>query len=166
MENFDWSRFVKRIPVNGQTQSLYDLWTTQEGLERWFLRHADFKQKDGQPRGRTARIEPGDTYEWRWHGWEDEMVERGTILEVNGRDKIKFVFGKAGTVTVTIVKESGMPLVELVQDKIPSDEESKVNFHLGCQTGWVFYLTNLKSVVEGGLDLRNKRTDLRNVVSS
>jgi hypothetical protein len=30
-----------------------------------------------------------------------------------------------------------------------------------CQLGWTFYLANLKSVIEGGVDLRNKNVDLK-----
>ncbi|RZK15239.1 MAG: SRPBCC domain-containing protein, partial [Pedobacter sp.] len=45
---------------------------------------------------------------------------------------------------------------ELTQKNIPTDENSKRNIRLGCHNGWSFYLINLKSVFEGGLDLRNK----------
>lgn len=56
--------------------------------------------------------------------------------------------------------------MELVQAKIPTDEISKVRLHLGCQNGWTFYLTNLKSIMEGGLDLRNKNVNIKRVVTS
>ena len=42
------------------------------------------------------------------------------------------------------------------QKDIPTDDESKQGIRLGCHSGWSFYLVNLKSVYEGGLDLRNK----------
>jgi hypothetical protein len=32
--------------------------------------------------------------------------------------------------------------------------------------GWVFYLANLKSFPEGGIDLRNKNEKLKSVINS
>ena len=52
-------------------------------------------------------------------------------------------------------------IVELTQKNIPTDDNSKQHIRLGCHTGWSFYLVNLKSVYEGGLDLRNKETKLK-----
>lgn len=162
----DWSRFVKRIPINAGTEELYKSWATPHGLEKWFLRKAGFKNNDKKLLNPNEFIQVGDTYEWYWHGWPDEVVERGTILEANGKDFLKFNFGKAGIVSVTIKNEENENIVELIQEEIPTDEESKVNFHMGCSEGWAFYLVNLKSILEGGIDLRNKDLRLKRVVNS
>ncbi|MNF09593.1 hypothetical protein D3C80_2102910 [compost metagenome] len=63
-------------------------------------------------------------------------------------------------------QEEGETVVEITQSEIPTDERSKVYYHLGCSEGWTFYLANLKSVAEGGLDLRNKNEKIKRVVSS
>ncbi|MBI1938679.1 MAG: SRPBCC domain-containing protein [Ignavibacteriales bacterium] len=162
----DWSRFVKRIPINAETKEIYKSWAAPHGLEKWFLRKAEFKDTNKKILGPNEIIQVGDTYEWYWHGWPDEVVERGTILEANGRDFLKFSFGKAGIVSVAIKNEEGENIVELTQEEIPTDEESKVNFHMGCSEGWAFYLVNLKSILEGGIDLRNKDLRLKRVVNS
>ncbi|HUI31883.1 MAG TPA: SRPBCC domain-containing protein [Candidatus Acidoferrales bacterium] len=166
MKRYDWSRFVLRIPINSEVREIYDSWTTQTDLERWFLRRAAFSKPDKSPRPPNDHIKKGDTYEWLWHGYDDGTVERGTILEADGKDSLRFVFGKAGIVSVKIKTESGYTLVELQQEDIPADEESKISFHLGCTKGWAFYLANLKSVLEGGVDLRNRNINLKNVISS
>jgi uncharacterized protein YndB with AHSA1/START domain len=166
MQPNDWDQFVLRIPVNKDIAAIYHSWTTQEGLESWFLRQAAFTRKDGTTRDRHQPIEAGDTYEWLWHGWSDEVVEKGTILEVNGKDFIKFSFGQAGNVSVSIKPEGSDTIVELLQSEIPTDEESQVYYHLGCTKGWLFYLTNLKSILEGGIDLRNRKVELKNVINS
>lgn len=93
-------------------------------------------------------------------------MEAGEILEANGKDRFRFSFGKAGICTVTIKEENGQHIVELVQDNIPDDEQGKHYWHLGCKTGWTFYLANLKSLLEGGIDLRNKDESLKNVINS
>ncbi len=101
-----------------------------------------------------------------WHGWSDDTVERGTILQANGKDSLQFSFGKAGNVSVIIKKEQEEMVVQLVQDEIPVDEEGQVYYHIGCTKGWLFYLTNLKSILEGGIDLRNKNVELKDVINS
>jgi hypothetical protein len=162
----DYSRFTKRISVHASKKELYDCWATQVGLEKWFLREAEFHSHDKKRRSHDHPIQSGDTYEWRWHGWADDVAERGWVLEANGRDLFKFVFGHAGIVSVTIKEAHGEHIVELAQENIPTDEDSKINYYIGCQTGWTFYLTNLKSILEGGKDLRNKKTELKSVVNS
>lgn len=166
MPNHDWSTFTQRVPVRATIQQLYDAWATQAGLERWFLRKAEFTQPDKAVRDRESHVQQGDAYEWLWHGWSDDVVERGTVLEANGKDFFKFPFGKAGIVSVTIKAEQGLSLVELAQMGIPTDEDSKAYFHVGCAKGWVFYLTNLKSIFEGGIDLRNRDVNLKNVITA
>jgi len=69
-------------------------------------------------------------------------------------------------VVVKIYEAENQNIVDLTQEHIPSDEESKFNFHVGCSNGWVFYLANLKSIMEGGIDLRNKDEKLNPVLNS
>ena len=162
----DWSKFVVRVPVYTDVQKIYDLWATRAGLEKWFLRKAEFTKFNGALVNLQDYIQKGDKYEWLWHGWGDDVVERGTFLDANGKDFLKFIFGKAGVVSVQIKMEEGAAIVELVQEEIPDDEESKFSFHVGCSNGWTFYLANLKSVLEGGLDLRNKNINLQKVLNA
>lgn len=163
---YDWTRFVKRVNVNADINTVYKCWATQEGLEKWFLREAIFTTADGQQRGRHEPVQPGDKYAWRWHGWDDTTTEYGQISEANGIDSLKFVFGEAGNVTITIKTEQGQTIAELLQENISTDEKGKAWYHLGCSTGWVFYMANLKSVLDGGIDLRNKNVELRNVITA
>jgi uncharacterized protein YndB with AHSA1/START domain len=162
----DWSRFVKRISINADIDRIYNSWSSQAELEKWFLRKAEFTKPNGEKLGREEFIQKGCSYLWLWHGYSDDTDERGTILEANGKNLIKFVFGKAGIVTVRIKTEENENIVELIQEDIPTDEKSKFNYHVGCGEGWTFYLANLKSFLEGGIDLRNKNINVKKVISS
>jgi hypothetical protein len=164
METYDWTQFKLKIPVMAKKEKIYHAWASREGLESWFLRKALLTSADGSelPSGQNAT--EGSTYNWYWHGWDDNMVEKGEVVEANGSDRFSFTFGSAGTVHVSIGIEEGDTVVQLLQDGIPSN--GQVKFHLGCSNGWTFYLANLKSVLEGGLDLRNRNKKIRNVVSS
>lgn len=166
MTAINWSSFVVRIPIEATTEKLYWCWSTRTGMEYWFLRLSEYKTAKGDLRKENDHAKPGDLYTWRWHGWSDETTEQGTILDCNGTDYFKFSFGKAGICTVNIKKEGQHTIVELVQDNIPDSEEGKQTWHVGCKTGWTFYLANLKSLLEGGIDLRNKDQALQEVLNS
>jgi uncharacterized protein YndB with AHSA1/START domain len=166
MPDFNWSRFVARITVKASHKDLYKAWATRKGIEQWFLRMSEYKNKDGTARAANEFVEAGDTYRWLWHGWPDDTVETGVILDANGKDQLKFSFGKAGDCTVSIKTESGENIVELVQENIPVDEHGMTYYHLGCKTGWTFYLANLKSMMEGGVDLRNRNENIQRVINS
>ena len=166
MSKHDWGKFSQKIYIKGNSQQVYDAWTTRANLEKWFLRKAEFIKPDGIKREDSSPVQQDDIYEWMWHGHPDTAVEHGVVTEANGKDRFQFVFGKAGVVTVRM-KETG-PFTEMIltQDQIPTDEHGKINYHLGCATCWTFYLANIKSVLEGGLDLRNKNLEFTGVVNS
>ena len=165
MTEYNWSLFITRIPIKASTQELYDAWSTRKGIEHWFLRKAEYKSADGVLSGEDEHVQRGDTYAWKWYGWPEDIEEHGKILACNGRDYFQFKFGEAGICTVTIKEEHGYTIVELVQSDIPTDEHGMQYYHLGCKTGWTFHLTNMKSIFEGGLDLRNKDESLTNVIN-
>lgn len=165
-KDHDWSRFVVRVDVNAPVEKLYEAWATRQGIEYWFLRTSEYKKQDGTTCSDREFVEKGDTYRWLWHGWPDETVEYGIILDCNGKDFFSFSFGKAGNCAVTIKKEEDTTIVELVQYNIPVDEVSQHQWHIGCKTGWTFYLSNMKSLYEGGIDLRNKNVKLQEVLNS
>ena len=166
MQIYDWSQFRLRIPVNAEPATIFNAWSTQQGLESWFLRKAEFIKADGSMRPSKENVQIGDSYVWMWHGWPDEVSEKGVVLQENGKDVFKFSFGKGGNVTINIKEEEGQTIEDLLQDEIPVDEHSRTLYHIGCTKGWVFYLANLKSILEGGVDLRNRNELLRDVVNS
>ncbi len=162
----DWNQFKKRVTIRATTDSIYRAWTTGHGIESWFLRSAEFSNEAGVLRGAHEFAELGDNYLWKWHGWSDEANLRGNILAANGRDYFQFTFHDPMVVSIRILSEFGTNIVELVQTNIATDEDSRSNYFVGCGEGWTFYLTNLKSVLEGGLDLRNQDVRIRSVVNS
>lgn len=166
MADYDWGRFVVRVPINASGERLYDAWCTRKGIEHWFLRMSEYRSPDGELRKDDEPVEAGDSYAWRWHGWPDEVEEHGKILEANGKDLFRFSFGDAGNCTVQIKEESGQTILELTQSEIPTDEHGKQYWHVGCKTGWTFHLTNMKSIFEGGADLRNKDESVKNVINA
>lgn len=161
----NWSEFKLRVNINAPVQQVYDAWTSSRKLTGWFLRKAMFTSA-GKARGMDQPIAEGDEYEWYWFGYPDSVTEKGKILAANGRDKLVFTFSLGCPVTISIYTQCDETIVELVESNLPTDEETLRKHYLGDSKGWIFYLANLKSVLEGGLDLRNKKEELTNVITS
>jgi len=164
MDNFNWSQFSKRIFINTDLKSTYNFWTKSEELEKWFLSKASFCSKNGETILPLENVLSGSTYKWNWYA--QNHFEEGTVNLANGVDYLEFTFAGACKVQVQLSKKENQILVELSQTEIPLDNKSKENIRLGCAFGWAFYLLNLKSVLEGGLDLRNKDTELIGVINN
>ena len=160
MSNSQWTSFKVAGDYNTDIRSLYEAWATTEGLEKWFLRKANFYTIPRRTREQEEFIMKEDTYEWYWHGYDDDTFEKGEILEANGTDLIKFTFSGGSIVTVEISSRNGISLIELTQENIPEESDPSKNLLVQCQVSWTFYLANLKSVIEGGVDLRNKKLEV------
>jgi len=159
MAEHDWTKFTITADFNTDLRSVYKAWTTPAGLESWFLRQADFYTITGRLREKDEAILKEDTYEWQWHGFDD-YVQKGVVLEVNEIDFLKFTFTDDTIVSINLRSAHGLTILELVQENIKEEPDPGQNLFVQCQTSWTFYLANLKSILEGGIDLRNKRTDV------
>ncbi|MDB5125380.1 MAG: hypothetical protein JWP94_3509 [Mucilaginibacter sp.] len=160
MTDNKWTSFKVAGDYNTDIRNLYEAWTTTAGFEKWFLRKANFYTIPMRTREPEEFVMKEDTYEWYWHGFNDETVETGQILEANGTDFLKFTFSGGSVVSVGITSRNGVSIVELTQENIPLEDDPSKNLFVQCQVGWTFYMANLKSVIEGGVDLRNKRLEV------
>ena len=166
MTSYNWKQFVKRIPIKAPAKSIYDAWATQQGLESWFLRQALFTKPDGAIRSKNDHVKAGDKYNWLWYGYDDSAVESKEILSANGWDELKFSFSGGCIVTVSIKQEGGENICELQQQMPMEDMNEQQYFFIECGKGWTFYMTNLKSILEGGNDLRNKNINIQQVINA
>lgn len=164
MKNFDWEIFSKRIAVKSDLPTMYNAWAKSEEIEKWFLSHCDFVSPSGELLSKNQPCAQNDTYAWAWYLFD--VVEHGKIVLANGIDTIQFTFAGNCLVEVKLEQLDDHIIVSLTQSKIPTDEDSKRNIRIGCADGWAFYLVNLKSLYEGGLDLRNKDNRYQGVVNS
>lgn len=164
MTNFDWTSFTRKIAVKANISDMYAAWTKASEIERWFLSKAIFRDSTETPIGKDKSVEIGYTYEWNWYLFDS--TEHGKISEANGRDFIQFTFAGNCLVDVKLSEQGDYVVVELTQKNIPTDDNSKQGIRLGCDSGWSFFLVNLKSIYEGGLDLRNKDTGLKGMLNN
>lgn len=163
MEIFDWTSFHMRIAVKASMEEVYAAWTKPSELCKWFLSKAIY-QRDGKVISENEHILPEDNYAWSWFLYD--VVEEGKVTETNGKDLIQFTFAETCLVEVKLSTQKEYTVILLTQNNIPTDETSKYRIRLGCESGWEFFLTNLKSVYEGGLDLRNKDPELKGMLNN
>lgn len=168
---FDWSQFQLGIFIRATPDDIYDFWTTSAGLTRWFLRAAEFAPSDGPPPARSRkakslpafdeldlrpaaeRCEPSDRYRWEWH-YNGGVVGEGWILDMRPPTRLVFTFGDRMEVELRMRKQGDLCEINLRQYNIPDTPVGRTSMHIGCRVAWAFFLSNLKSVAEGGLDLR------------
>ena len=148
---YNWSRFALHHFYHSSLADVFRAWSTAGGLASFFIREAAFISPDGTVRRSDEIIRPGDLYLWKWiHDYELE----GRILAIEENALISFTFGSM-TVTVTIRNFDDAVLLTLEQTEIPTDGgDEKAWSHLNCRSCWAHYLTNLKAVLEHGIDLR------------
>src|ERR1700743_1169595 len=136
MDN-NWSVFRLRVNIRVPVVNVYSAWTTPAGLESWFLRRAVVGSRMGD-----EPVQSGDGYAWYWHGYPDEVVEKGTITAANGRDHFAFTFSLGCPVSISLYRECDETIVELVESGLPTDEATMLRHYVGDSRGWIFYLTN------------------------
>ncbi len=164
MKNFDWTAFSRKIAVKSTVALIYDAWTKSEEIEKWFLQTASFFTSDGGLVSPNDAIAKGMHYTWSWYLYDGK--ESGRITEANGKDFLQFTFAGECLVDIKLKQVGETVIVELTQKHIPTDDDSKRSIRLGCDTGWSFFLVNLKSYYENGIDLRNKNPDLKGLVNN
>ena len=159
--NYDWTRFERQIFIKADQAAIFRAWAVPENIVKWFIASAEYIAADNTPRKATDVVAAGDAYYWEWH---QDLRTHGTILEVVENKKLVFTFGdkEPGSdekiiVTVEVaLQEDGVTLLRLVQEHMADTPQAHVSWHMQCNLGWSFFMTNLKAWLELGIDLREK----------
>ena len=142
-KKYDWSEFTLRLPVAAPAEKVFKMWADPKMMNKWLVEDAKMKLKKNAD------------YEWTWYGG---FKDTGKILNVRKPSKIVFSFTSGSKCEVMIKKNRRGSMVILRQYNIPNNDEHKV-MHLNSSNGWTFYLTNLKTYMEYGIDLRETDPD-------
>jgi len=152
---YDWTKFDIHLLINSPRKDVFERWVCNWGLESFFVKQATTIDSQGQARNSRDAFKEGDQYKWDWFF---NYQNTGKILKVIQDDCIEFTFGTC-TVQVELKSFESSTLLHLRQSGIRSNEEDMVNVHLDCRCGWIYFLTNLKAVLEGNVDVRDKNPE-------
>jgi uncharacterized protein YndB with AHSA1/START domain len=138
---YDWTQFKMKIEIKATPQKVYKAWTDGREMAKWFPEKAEIVPKKG-----------GRIY-LEWLGGV-KMDDKVTAARKNSL--FQFPFGLKGEqVKITVKKVKGGSVCELHQFNMKTGPKDKVGMHMGCMSGWVFFMNNLKAFLEHGIDLRS-----------
>jgi uncharacterized protein YndB with AHSA1/START domain len=150
-QSYDWSAFEIAFYYDRGVRDVFRAWTSSEGLEAFFVERARFTSPRGSQRAPTETVKTGDAYEWEWR---QPLGIEGRVSNVVEDREFSFTFGTMN-VSVFFAPVGEQTEVHLIQSNIADTPEGRVSGHLNCRSCWIFFLTNLKSVLDGGRDLRD-----------
>ena len=131
------------LRLESDVMTVFQALTDPRQLERWF------------PNRAILRAKRGSRFYFRWN--DIKGLWRGTITELIPGNRLEFTWQRPGSEDATLVNIRLIPqgfetLVELTHSGFTSSDEMEKTIK-----DWVFYLENLKSVLEVGVDQRPNR---------
>jgi uncharacterized protein YndB with AHSA1/START domain len=130
---------------------VFSYFSTAEGLETFFIYKAVHKSKDGVLRGPDEQVQTGDTYHW---SYVHDFAHGGEFLLVETHRLVRFTFGSM-TVDIHFRDVDGATEVDLHQTDCATVDPDRAWQHVNCRSCWIYFLTNLRSIIAGGQDLRD-----------
>jgi uncharacterized protein YndB with AHSA1/START domain len=161
--SYDWTQFKREIFIKADLPTVFQAWAKPGELTKWFIAEATAVSPSTQLRPANEIMQPGDHYHWQWH---QDLETEGTILDVVENETLQFTFGNKAPdsdekiiVTVNFAALENATSVSLKQENMPDSERGHVHWHMGCNMGWSFFMTNLKALLEYGADLRETESE-------
>ena len=155
---YNWSEFTRKAYIKATLTQVFDAWVKPNEIVTWFIKDAKYTSPEGISRPDNEYPQAGDDYYWKWH---QNMDTQGKVLVVEPDVRFQFTFGKKETnseeyviVTIDFTKENNETVYTLRQDNMGGPDLTKAEYHFSCNMGWSFFMTNMKAVLEHGIDLR------------
>ena len=157
--SYNWEQFTRKIYIKSSQSKLFDYWTHAEKITNWFIKDCIYTDKEGNERQGTETYQEGDEYFWRFH---QDLETSGKILKVIPNQFFSFTFGKKDQDSNEYVivevrfdqEDSEEASYTLKQSNMGGPELMMAEYHLSCNMGWSFFMTNMKALLEHGVDLR------------
>ena len=147
----DWTSFKLYATVRVSPKKVIAAWITSSGMESFFVEMMQITDPEGSLRNPNTSAYAGDRFTWRWHNGRRIS---GVYLSVQDDGSVSFTFGES-KVRIRVHPVGGSTLLELTQYDIPDTPEARMHVHTNCRAAWVYFLTNLRFVLERGIDGRD-----------
>jgi uncharacterized protein YndB with AHSA1/START domain len=156
----DWSVFDVYLYMEAAPRDVLRYWQTSKGITQFFVAEMSASD-DNCAEVSVSALAAGSRYNWR--GIHDYSGE-GQFLQVS-EESVEFTFGRHYHVAVSVTPVGSGTLLHLRQSGIGEDNSEQIHGTLNCRSCWIYYLVNLKSVVESGNDLRDQNPATADAVS-
>lgn len=151
MKSYDWSQFHVRMYYLAPLTQVFRYFSTTKGLESFFIHKARHTTADGAPRSPDEQVQTDDRYDWTYL---HDFAHKGEFMLVEPDRLIRFTFGTM-TVDVHFRDVGEATEVDLHQKNCSTVDPERAWQHVNCRSCWIFFMTNLRSVLAGGPDLRD-----------
>lgn len=151
MNSYDWSQFHVRMYYLAPLTQVFRYFSTAEGLESFFIYKAVHTSRDGTLRRPAEQIQTGDTYHWTY---VHDYAHGGEFLLVETHRLVRFTFGSM-LVDLHFRDMHGVTEVDLHQTNCATVDPERAWQHVNCRSCWIYFMTNLRSIIAGGPDLRD-----------
>ena len=151
MSGYDWTQFYVHMYYPAPIDDVFSRFATTAGMESFYIKRAKFTSSDGIVRAPNETFAAGDTYDFDYvhdysHGGEIHAVEQNRL--------VSFTFGECDVV-IRFRELQGATEVALHQTGCPTQDPERAWMHLNCRSCWIYFMTNLRSVLAGGPDVRD-----------
>lgn len=150
--SIDWTQFTLYAAIDAPAAHIFEAWATSGGMESFFVEMMAIHAADGRLLASDETVGPGCRYVWRW---DSGALASGEFIEVVADRSVDFTFGEARVRVALHPQEQGT-LVALTQYDMPDDEVSRMHLHTNCRAAWVYFLSVLKTLLERGVDGRDR----------
>jgi uncharacterized protein YndB with AHSA1/START domain len=151
ISGYDWSQFYVHMYYLASIDEVFRRFATPEGMESFFVKRARFTATDGTERESDEFFAAGDTYQFEY---VHDYSHGGKILDFEENALVAFSFGECG-VAIRFREVDGATEVALHQTDCPLEDPERAWMHLNCRSCWIYFMTNLRSVLSGGPDVRD-----------
>lgn len=151
MSGYDWTQFYVHMYYLAPLDEVFRRFATAAGMESFFVQKATFTAADGSKRGSEEFYASGDEYLF---DYVHDYSHGGQITDFSENELVAFSFGEC-QVAVHFREVPGATEVALHQTECPVEDPQRAWMHLNCRSCWIYFMTNLRSVLAGGPDLRD-----------
>jgi uncharacterized protein YndB with AHSA1/START domain len=148
----DWTQFKLHVSIDATPARVLESWMTSAGMESFFVEMMQITRPDAALLEGDAQAQAGDHFIWRWNSG---YCIRGEYLTVIPGSEVVFTFDES-KVRIAVSPYLNGTLLELQQFDIPDTPEDRMHIHANCRGAWVYFMTVLKTLLEHGVDGRDK----------
>ena len=148
----DWTRFHLYVVINSTPDRIFQSWATSQGMESFFVEMMAVRNVNGCLLDPDELVSKGCHYVWRW---DSGALVAGEFLDVLPGRELSFTFGES-KVRIRLQPHESGTILDLCQYDMEDTEQNRMHLFTNCRAAWVYFLTVLKTLLEHGVDGRDR----------